>query len=261
MAHPISVAEQAMKLFVMQWFNGLKPSLYLSTKSDGSIVMTSEVASFSAPLQVPPNVSHSGRRSGHGARNRRRNSRAANSNNLEVNNSTNNCNSTMEQNHSRAADIPQGSSVANIPTVSSTPQKLQSEQLESIDAPRDLMNISNFSHSSQPSFPCSPANALSNQVPINCIRAENGCPNLITSYYNRYTAICATCENFLEEKLKSTPFSHSLCPCCHKPTEVLLSLCSECLIDIEDDGWVETGWGSWHLDRKLGKIVCISLGT
>ena len=61
-----------MKLFVMQWFNGLKPSLYLSTKSDGSIVMTSEVASFSAPLQVPPNVSHSG----HGARNRRRNSRA-----------------------------------------------------------------------------------------------------------------------------------------------------------------------------------------
>ena len=64
MAHPISIAEQAMKLFVMQWFNGLKPSLYLSTKSDGSIVMTSEVASFSASLQVPPNVSHSGRRTG-----------------------------------------------------------------------------------------------------------------------------------------------------------------------------------------------------
>ena len=145
MAHSISVPKQAMRLFIIQWFNGFKPSLHLSTKSDGSILMISEVASFSALLQVPLNDSHHGCHSGNGAWHRQRNTHAASSSNKsEGHNFRNNCSSSLEQNQSRLADQIQGSSVACFPTVFSTPQKLQSEQAEHIDAPRDLMNIPTF---------------------------------------------------------------------------------------------------------------------
>ena len=60
--------------------------------------------------------------------------------------------------------------------------------------------------------------------------------------------------------VQCNPFSHYICPCCHKPNEgIPLSLCSECYEDINQDGWVETGRGAWHLDRERGRIVCIYL--
>lgn len=105
----------------------------------------------------------------------------------------------------------------------------------------------------------------SSQIPINCIRHKDdgtvdGCQNVILSYFTRYTAICEDCSKSLEHKLRLTPFSHDLCPCCHEISEgPPLSLCQECLQDIETDGWTESGWGSWHMDKKIGKIVCISL--
>ena len=99
------------------------------------------------------------------------------------------------------------------------------------------------------------------QSPINCIRQSDGCDNIIYSYYNKYTAICDACLDFMDKKLKSTPFSHQLCPCCHQPSSgPPLSLCSECMDDIYDDeGYAESRWGSWHFDRKKQNIVCISL--
>ena len=45
MAHPLTVAEQAVRSFIAQWLSGLTPSLHLSTKPDGSISATSEVLS------------------------------------------------------------------------------------------------------------------------------------------------------------------------------------------------------------------------
>ena len=106
-----------------------------------------------------------------------------------------------------------------------------------------------------------PSNQLKTQMPINCIRHENGCRNMIYSYYNEYTAICESCSSYLAEKLKSSPYDHNLCPCCHKHSEGLpLSLCNECLEDVYDGGWCETGHGAWHLDRNSGNIVCIYLG-
>ena len=98
------------------------------------------------------------------------------------------------------------------------------------------------------------------QIPVNCIRKANGCQNLILSYYSEYTAICDTCKKYLKQKLMSTPHPHYLCPCCHKRSEgPPLSLCSECFEDIQVDGFTESGYGSWHLDRRSGEIVCISL--
>ena len=102
--------------------------------------------------------------------------------------------------------------------------------------------------------------ACSNQVPISCIRREEGCKNMIDTYYNEYTAICDPCSTFLAQKLTETPFSHNLCPCCHKHSSgPLLSLCAECHDDILQDGWTESQWGSWHMDKMKGKIVCIYL--
>ena len=83
---------------------------------------------------------------------------------------------------------------------------------------------------------------------------------MIFSYYNRYTAICEQCRTYLEDKLKKTPFAHDLCPCCHQQSDSPpLILCAECLQDIDDGGWTESGWGSWHMDELNGRIVCISL--
>ena len=79
MAHPLFVAEQAVRNFIIQWLSGLQPSLQLSTKPDGSIHVTSEVDTVPMPVQVKPKsirpTSH--RRSGHFARLRRRENRMA----------------------------------------------------------------------------------------------------------------------------------------------------------------------------------------
>ena len=98
------------------------------------------------------------------------------------------------------------------------------------------------------------------QTPIYCIRYENGCRNIIRSYYTKYTAICEPCTTYLKKKLKTTPYSHKICPCCHEVSNgPPLSLCQECLDDIKSDGWTESGFGAWHLDRNTGEILCISL--
>ena len=98
------------------------------------------------------------------------------------------------------------------------------------------------------------------QTPIPCIRNEDGCRNVIYSYFNKYTAISVSCSRFLYDKLQATPYPHSLCLCYHNPSEGKpLSFCTECMDDLHQDGWIETGRGSWHLDRNNGNIVCISL--
>ena len=62
------------------------------------------------------------------------------------------------------------------------------------------------------------------------------------------------------EKLKSTPFSHELCPCYHELSGgPPLTLCSVCETDIKKDGWTDSPWGSWHFDRHAEEIICIDL--
>ena len=79
MAHPLFVAEQAVRHFIIQWLSGSQPLLQLSTKPDGSIHVTSEVDTVPVPVQMKPKsirpTSH--RRSGHFARLRRRENRMA----------------------------------------------------------------------------------------------------------------------------------------------------------------------------------------
>ena len=68
------------------------------------------------------------------------------------------------------------------------------------------------------------------------------------------------CSLYLKQKLKSTPYSHEICPCYHEVVNgPPLSHCRECLEDIHTDGITESGFGAWHLDRNTGEIVCISL--
>ena len=97
--------------------------------------------------------------------------------------------------------------------------------------------------------------------PINCILSEEGCTNILYQYYDMYTAICGSCSDMLDAKFQSTPFSHDLCPCCHEPSSsgIPLSFCSECNEDIYKDGYTNSRWGGWHLDRNTNKIVCVYL--
>ena len=78
--------------------------------------------------------------------------------------------------------------------------------------------------------------------------------------WNYYTAICDTCTDFLDAKQKSSQFSSSLCPCCHEPSPGnAYYLCQDCRDLMEDLGYVDSGWGAWHLDRDSGQIFCIHL--
>ena len=78
--------------------------------------------------------------------------------------------------------------------------------------------------------------------------------------FNKYTAICASCQVSMENKLQSSPFPPNLCPCCHQASNGLpYSLCSECLESIHEDGYADSSWGSWHLNRSTGQILCIGL--
>ena len=56
MASPLLVVEYAVKIVVDQWLYGLAPSLKLSTKPDGTVVVKADVASY--PAAYPePNIS------------------------------------------------------------------------------------------------------------------------------------------------------------------------------------------------------------
>ena len=104
------------------------------------------------------------------------------------------------------------------------------------------------------------SSAVHPQTPVKCIRYSDGCKAIISSYYTEYTAICEPCSTLLKKKLMTTPFPHDLCPCCHQASNgPPLSLCMECLDDIQLDGYTESGYGAWHLDRNTGEIICISL--
>ena len=84
---------------------------------------------------------------------------------------------------------------------------------------------------------------------------------MVMTYFNRYTAICDTCSALMSMKLRTSPYPHNLCPCCHQQLldDPPLSLCADCMQDIVQDGYAESPWGSWHLDGSTGKIVCIAL--
>ena len=98
------------------------------------------------------------------------------------------------------------------------------------------------------------------QPPILCAREDAGCKNLVNRYYNIYTAICPTCKLYLQEMMKLSPFPPSACPCCHETSEgPAFSFCQECIEGLYQDGFMESGWGSWHLDKNIGEIICTHL--
>ena len=92
---------------------------------------------------------------------------------------------------------------------------------------------------------------------IPCYRQDEGCTNILVDYYDHHSAICESCTEILERKLKESPFP---CPCCHDQVGgEQFSLCSECLASLSEDGFSESEWGSWVLDRDNGKIICQQL--
>ena len=78
MAHPLAVAENAMRSFVLQWLSGLAPSLRLLTNPNGSVIVLSEVSSSLNVSEVHTTAGATccRRRSGHKSRLRRRKERS-----------------------------------------------------------------------------------------------------------------------------------------------------------------------------------------
>ena len=114
--------------------------------------------------------------------------------------------------------------------------------------------------SAKPSSTSQSSTSTPEQTPITFILRGDGCPNLLTTYFNKHTAMCPSCQASIKNKLLSSPFPPDLCPCCHQASNGLpYSLCSECLESIQEDGFADSSWGSWHLDRTTGQILCIGL--
>ena len=96
--------------------------------------------------------------------------------------------------------------------------------------------------------------------PISCIRKVDGCLNTVNAYFDRHSAMCSNCTLFMEARQKCPPFPPNLCPCCHDLVgQNSYSLCQECLSRLSEDGFTESEWGSWVLDRDQEKIVCTQL--
>ena len=107
----------------------------------------------------------------------------------------------------------------------------------------------------------SPTPTLLVKSPVPCARKFAACLNLVSQYSDSDTALCLPCKKKLDTMAKSNPFSPSLCPCCHS-TDINgppFSFCQECLKYLDEDGCMESSFGSWYLDRITKEIVCIQL--
>ena len=98
------------------------------------------------------------------------------------------------------------------------------------------------------------------KTPKPCVRHDEGCLAILTDYFDMHSAICNDCTVYMETRQKSSPFPSNLCPCCHHLVDgEPFSLCSECLDYLSENGFSESDWGVWVLDRNRGKILCMQL--
>ena len=239
MAPPYFIIESAVQHYLYLWHCGLCPQLKLNTNENGTVSINSSV-SFIPFLQqnhVPPRRRRQRKRSGQASRRRRQEERTPIT-------------------HSDREIAVQDESVDQLETTNpSTTEECSTSSIELNDlSPESEASVTD--HMADSSF----TKVYCAQSPIKCIMFEEGCTNVVSEYFNNYTAICEPCSAYMSTKLKSTPYPHNLCPCCHELSEGLpLSLCITCLEEIYQDGYAESQWGSWHIDRSSGKIVCINL--
>jgi hypothetical protein len=96
--------------------------------------------------------------------------------------------------------------------------------------------------------------------PLPCRNRSEGCTQVIQNYFDKFVVICEDCIASMKSLQKSSPFSSQLCPACHQPSENgKFSFCSLCKDWIHEDGFRDSDWGSWTLNRDSGEIICIQL--
>ena len=123
----------------------------------------------------------------------------------------------------------------------------------------------NQTRTSSTPAPTSTLSESSNAAPIlksprPCYRQDEGCTNIVTDYFDEHSALCNDCIHIMEQKQKESPFPPNLCPCCQAfGGEADYSLCQECLDYLNENGFVESDFGSWVLNRDKGKILCVIL--
>ena len=261
MAHPVYVVEQFVCQFLAQWHHGLQPMLTIDTKTNGSIAVSYNCTVPFLTPQLNNDKHDESRKSRSGRRSRLRRRKQRTSKFKE--NLNNDALSSQAAPSSVEADISTLPVPFSLSPRSETADQraIANEDISSLGKPAAECEVDSQGSSTENEAITKFGSDNSNtQVPINCIMFEEGCTNLVSKYFNMYTAICRHCSDLLETKLMTSPYPHDLCPCCHQHVEgSKLSLCAECLEEIYRDGYAESPWGSWHLDRDNGKIVCISL--
>ena len=121
-------------------------------------------------------------------------------------------------------------------------------------------NKKGSSSSTSTNFPSASSDISSLNTPLQCRRREDGCQNLVVDYIDKFAPICSECITFFKNLQKPSPFPPDLCPACHEPSvNHNYGFCSPCTDWINEDGFRESDWGSWILNRSSGEIICIQL--
>ena len=96
--------------------------------------------------------------------------------------------------------------------------------------------------------------------PLPCRNRIDGCKSIVSDYFDNFVVICSDCITALINLQKTSPFSPQLCPACHQPSgSGNFSFCSLCVDWIHEDGFRDSDWGSWTLNRDSREIICIQL--
>ena len=115
-------------------------------------------------------------------------------------------------------------------------------------------------HPSKPMIPTSSSPIIpTSKTPTSCRREFKGCGNMVNVYTDINTAVCPTCELYVQNQLEAKPPPPKICPCCRQvitggPT---YSFCDNCWAVLERDAQIISTCGFWVLDRAKGEIVCI----
>ena len=144
--------------------------------------------------------------------------------------------------------------------VSSSPVLTSKSSTSSEVSTLTILSGSPASSTTSSSTTSSSRQITSLKPPLPCRNRIDGCKSIVSDYFDNLIVICSECITSLTNLQMTSPFSPQLCPACHQPSGGgKFSFCSLCIDWIQEDGFRESDWGAWALNRDSGEIICIQL--
>ena len=209
MAHPLFVIEQAMRQFSSQWYSGLRPSLEVQTKYDGSLVVNSTVFCSNMPSspQFPFSSTPKSKRAMKNARYRHNKARKMEQKSRTTADVETQCSNQEDALNNESKKIDSGFKEASHET--STVKVM--EQNESI--PLDLLE-NDLGNDKSTSSTGAPSNSLEGMVfpdkKVTSVPNEVSSNSIVASYH------CESCHKELDRAMDHPPNNLTCEDCCNE---------------------------------------------